>query len=33
MQEAGQVVPPKLQDLAKNSYGGKKRGMESVSYS
>ena len=27
MQEAKQVVPPKLQDLAKNSYGGKKRGM------
>lgn len=25
MQEAGQVVPPKLSDLAKSSYGGRKR--------
>ena len=27
MQEAKQVVPPKLQDLARNSYGGRKRSM------
>ena len=27
MQEAKQVVPPKLQDIARNSYGGRKRSM------